>query len=241
MGLASLLGLLLLATATRGHATVVPLAQARLCISEDRTVPSWSGRRNDRCVVRFEILARTWDAELLAGWYCWPGAETPPRWRPSPVCSADPGRYSVTTVVLFERRRGSEMARVLYARQLAEEDELFESVRMHQVQKERIVDLSICLNGTGGCGQELLAWREHSLHPRALNLRAQFDRALPPGFTTYRSPWLDLKTMRVRGGGWKRGVDANCCPSMQMGCNVTLRGDSAVLGHCRIGLARDGE
>jgi hypothetical protein len=235
MRFASLCALLFLTTATHGRTTVVPLAQARLCISEHQAVPSWSGRRNERCIVRFETIARTVDAELLAGWYCWPGAKAPARWRPSAVCSADPTRYSVTTLVLFEHQLGSKTARVLHAEQLSEEEELFESVRMHDVQKEKIVDLSVCLNGTGGCGQELLAWRGHALHPRARNLRDRFDRALPRGFTTYKSPWLDLETMRVRGGGWKRGKDANCCPSIQMECIVALRGDSAGLSRCRTG------
>ncbi len=203
----------------------VTLTQMRQCIDEidsldDRKhVPIWSGHANPQCTVRVETLSTKKGATLLAGWYRWPLAEME--------------KYSVVALVAYEREKGRDVVTPLLTRVEAGDTMRFEEVAMRTIDGERVLEIVSCLNGTGGCGQEFFAWRNRALVPLATNYRDAFNQKLPRGVTTYKSPNLDLKTMTIRGGGWREGKDANCCPSIVMECKVSLAGDQAQLTACR--------
>jgi hypothetical protein len=209
----------------------VTLSQMHECIDEldplveREHVPTWSGHASQQCTVKVETLATKKGASLLVGWYRWPLS-----WLP---------KYSVVTFVAYEREKGSDVVTPLLTRIESEESARFDGVAMTAVNGERVLEIVYCLNGTGGCGQEFFAWRKNALVPLATNYRDAFNRKLPRGMTTYKSPDLDLKTMTIRGGGWRDGKDSNCCPSIIMKCKVSLIGDKAQLAACRIANPQD--
>ena len=200
----------------------VTLTQMQQCIDqidplyERGQVATWSGRANSKCTVKIETLATNKDATLVAGWYRWPLADMP--------------QYLVVALVVYEKKNE---ATPLLTRVESEEIARFEKVAVRPAGGQRVLDILSCVNGTGGCAQELFAWRSGALLPIATNYRDAFNRKLPPGLTTYKSPSIDLKTMTIRGGGWRDGKDPNCCPSISMQCKVSLAGDQARLSACR--------
>ena len=203
----------------------VALSQMQQCIdqidplNEREHVATWSGRENRQCSVKIETLATNKGATLFAGWYRWPLADMP--------------QYSVVALVAYEGKKGSSEVTPLLTRVESEEMGRFAEAAVKPAGGQRVLDILSCVSGTGGCAQELFAWRSGALVPIATNYRDAFNRKLPPGLTTYKSPSIDLKTMTIRGGGWRDGKDPNCCPSISMQCKVSLAGDQAQLSACR--------
>lgn len=91
-----------------------------------------------------------------------------------------------------------------------------------------LIELLICLNGTGGCLREYLldtgAGLRHVNKPFASSLQAR----LPEGQRLHKGMTLDLVTLR---GTWpvNAGTDPNCCPSLMFDYEVRLEGVDMVL------------
>ena len=200
----------------------IALTQIHQCIDEidplvqREAVAMWSGHANAQCKVKIETLATIKKTSLVAGWYRWPIADMP--------------KYSVVALVVFQR---SNVITPLITRVESEDISRFANVRMATISGDRVLEILSCLNGTGGCWQEFFAWRSGALSPVATNYRDAFNKKLPAGLTTYKSPNLDLMTMTIKGGGWRDGKDPNCCPSIIMTCKVALAGELATLSACR--------
>ena len=78
---------------------------------------------------------------------------------------------------------------------------------------ESVLSVLYCTNGTGGCAQGLLIWREEAW--RRLERDASWDPVygnLPEGYRPHKSPAIDLGNLT-----WEQNIahrnDANCCPS----------------------------
>jgi hypothetical protein len=88
-----------------------------------------------------------------------------------------------------------------------------------------LMELTVCLNGTGGCAREYLRlaagrWRE-VIQAYVTDLHAR----LPADHTLHKGRQLDLATLR---GVWPVAApgDPNCCPSFEIAFRVRLDGDT---------------
>jgi hypothetical protein len=89
-----------------------------------------------------------------------------------------------------------------------------------------LLSVQECVNGTGGCGQDLLYFRRGTWAPVTETWWGQLpgnirDRIL-------HGMLIDPRTLRAEGGLY-RGTDPNCCPSDLLTAQLRLVGDSLVL------------
>jgi hypothetical protein len=109
--------------------------------------------------------------------------------------------------------------------------EFVSGMKAHPRQGILLVEVLLCLNGTGGCSRNYLvdsaAGLEHVSMPFAEALRTQ----LPEGERLHKGMTLDMETLRgtwpVAGPG-----DANCCPSKVFDHAVRLDRTELILVRC---------
>jgi hypothetical protein len=114
--------------------------------------------------------------------------------------------------------------------------ELLRDVRAEPRPEGLLIDLLICLNGTGGCSHEyLLATAE--LHYVDSNVAASLQALLAEGQYLHKGLDLDLKTLT---GTWPvaRSGDRNCCPSLLFDFQARLDGTKMVLVGATLGPPR---
>lgn len=96
-----------------------------------------------------------------------------------------------------------------------------------QRQEGLVIELVLCLNGTGGCSREyVLAIRGLQFIERAFI--EELSAMLPPGLRLHKGMTLDLTTLE---GVWPVAAtgDANCCPSWELVYEVALIGSALKL------------
>ena len=146
--------------------------------------------------------------------------------------SPDADRYELVSEVLYERRDQGPV-KPLWLYQQDSSLARIESVNVVRLGKRVIVDVFCCLNGTGGCYNEMVEWNAgKGAVPFAADYRHAFDAALPKGYATYKSPSIDFKQMTISGFGWQ-AHDANCCPTLEMHCAISVKDNQFVLHGCR--------
>ena len=140
---------------------------------------------------------------------------------------------SDTRVDLYESHSGERHRRDVWSEEVDPEISRVERVTLHKIGPSRIVEVFECLNGTGGCYQEFLAWSP-GVDCRAVDhVRDKFNAALPRPLTTLKAPIADLDAMTIRGNGWKPSA-CNACPSLEMTCRLTFDGDAFHLSKCAV-------
>ena len=198
----------------------VPVSRAiafNRCIDKSAP-PSWKHLPHKSCTVEWSKLGSRGKAVLYRARYRWPSDEGIVY--PSP----DPPHYFAVTEVLFEGVEKGAVVTPLFALQ---EDETYNYLRpltFHKVGGRRLIEVLICLNGTGGCGQDFLSWRSGKLRALKNETRAQIDGWLAPGYSTSKAPQIDIDLLSGRAGGWLE-TDPNCCPSRNVEFSLALLPD----------------
>ena len=179
--------------------------------------PSWKHPPHKFCTVQWSKLGSRGHAVLYRARYQWPSDEGIDYSPPPP----DPPHYLAVTEVLFEGTDKGTVVTPLFALQ---EDETYSFLRpltFHKVGGRSLVEILICLNGTGGCGQDFLSWRSDNLHALKNETRAQIDKWLAPGYSTLKAPQIDIDSLSGQSGGWLK-TDPNCCPSRTVEFSIAL-------------------
>jgi len=101
-------------------------------------------------------------------------------------------------------------------------------VRAERRTEGLLIELLICLNGTGGCGRHYLLDPGAGLSVVAMPFVDELRARLPDDHALHKGVTLDLATLR---GTWPVALrgDANCCPSKVFDYEVRLDGASMVL------------
>jgi hypothetical protein len=142
---------------------------------------------------------------------------------------------SIDELVLLARRPGADTASLRWhIRSVREFDFLMDPV-WADTDDGVFLELSVCLNGTGGCREEymrLINGRWRVLKQEFLDsLRAR----VPEGYRMHHGRRLDLQTMR--GVQWiSKPEDPNCCPSGRLDFRVRLEGERLRLLEATAGL-----
>jgi hypothetical protein len=90
-----------------------------------------------------------------------------------------------------------------------------------------LLSVMMCLNGTGGCGQEFL---QRHANGRWYGVRQAWLDQLPAGFIGRIRHGIRIDPTSLRGeAGFYGDGDPNCCPSQRLLVDLELRGDSLVL------------
>lgn len=91
-----------------------------------------------------------------------------------------------------------------------------------------VVELLICLNGTGGCTREYLLTFGERIQVVEKRFAAELAARLPAGLRLHKGMTLDLGTLR---GIWPVAAedDPNCCPSRELAYEVRFAGAAMVL------------
>ncbi len=106
-------------------------------------------------------------------------------------------------------------------------------VEIHSRDTNHVLAFTYCVNGTGGCWQELFiktsaaVWRPLEKDDTWAIVYA----GMPEGYTLHKSPVVDFKTMT-----WDRAMatfdDPNCCPSGTIRMKLAIRdGRLSILSH----------
>ena len=94
-----------------------------------------------------------------------------------------------------------------------------------------LVGIDECVNGTGGCAQSFLLWRDKGWHGVRLtfvdSLNRRFPGAINHGFH------VDVKTLRASAAVYAPS-DANCCPSRTAEMQLRLRNDALEIVSLRL-------
>jgi len=131
-------------------------------------------------------------------------------------------------LALFARAPAAPDARLVWHLVRDRDFEFLDTLQWVGTSRGVFLDLRICLNGTGGCGNEYLRfdgerWRAVT-QPFARDLQAR----LPPDHRLHKGRWLDVATLT---GIWPVAApgDANCCPSLELPFSLRLVADALVL------------
>ena len=94
-----------------------------------------------------------------------------------------------------------------------------------------LVAIEECVNGTGGCSQNIMLYRGDSLHAVRLafidSLEHRFPGSIQHGFH------VDVRTLAADAAIYSDG-DANCCPSRTAIMTLRLRGDALEIATLRL-------
>ncbi|HZD04653.1 MAG TPA: hypothetical protein VE173_07040 [Longimicrobiales bacterium] len=106
--------------------------------------------------------------------------------------------------------------------------ELLSGVEGVRREEGLVVELLICLNGTGGCTREYLLAAGERLEVVEKRFAAELATRLPAGVRLHKGMTLDLTTLR---GVWPVAAedDPNRCPSLELAYEVRLVGATMVL------------
>jgi len=89
-----------------------------------------------------------------------------------------------------------------------------------------LVAIDDCINGTGGCGQEFLVYRDNKWRQIRTAFLDSLDRRYPGAVR--HGFHMDVHTFRARAALYADG-DANCCPSRFATMTIRLRGEALEL------------
>jgi hypothetical protein len=194
-----------------------------VCISASEPIPNWTDAPPADCSVSWEQLGADGNRLLYAGRYSWPSdSET-----------AAQHNYKVVTAVLYEGRGTDDSVVPLWNLRVDETDESLRSVSLVRVGPIPLVRVETCLNGTGGCAATLYRWRPGALVDLTSDLRQQIAAALPAGYSLYKVPDIDVKSMTISGGAWAKD-DPACCPTSTLTCTLKLGDGKASAIDCRV-------
>ena len=199
-----------IASATASDWMTVSFARER-CLPEGVTTSDIARAKSGRCLESWTRL----DRSLYAARYRMSSRDEP----------------DVVTEVLFESPSMDGRVRPLWLTQATSDIYEIQRVTLHRVGKSRIVDVFGCLNGTGGCDQELVLCSSAEGCRKLENLRPKFNAALPRGYTTLKAPIARLDRMLIEGYGWKPEA-CNACASLEMTCHLSFDGQVFALARC---------
>jgi hypothetical protein len=193
------------------NAQEVSLSKAsNTCFGTWKGLPRWTEPPIPGCVVSWSVVGMAQGVTLFEGRYS----------RPSPEGTD----ARIVTEVLFKATEQPGQVVPLHA---VEEDETYNFLRpysLYIVANRSLLELNICLNGTGGCGQEFIEFHNGAIRPVIGEIRGQIEALLPPGLTQNKNPHVSLSQLRGQGGAWAKN-DPNCCPSYDVAFNVRLVGN----------------
>jgi hypothetical protein len=88
-----------------------------------------------------------------------------------------------------------------------------------------LLELRVCLNGTGGCGYQYYRLAHGGWRPMVQAFLDDLSSRLPSGHSLHKGRTLDLATL---SGVWPVAApgDANCCPSFRIAFRLRLDGDT---------------
>jgi hypothetical protein len=88
-----------------------------------------------------------------------------------------------------------------------------------------LLELRVCLNGTGGCGYQYYRLAQGGWRPVIQAFLDDLSSRLPSGHSLHKGRTLDLATLN---GVWPVAAsgDANCCPSFRIAFRLRLDGDT---------------
>jgi hypothetical protein len=98
------------------------------------------------------------------------------------------------------------------------------------IQGSTLLSVMLCVNGTGGCGQDFLV---RGSGGKWQDVRQQWLKQLPAGYSgrIRHGTRIEPRTLKGEAGFYADG-DANCCPSQVLKLDLALKGDALVLaGH----------
>jgi len=115
------------------------------------------------------------------------------------------------------------------------------SVDLHRTPGgERVLSITYCLNGTGGCAQGLLIWDGNAW--RRLERDDSWDaayRTLPAGYRRHKSAAIDLEALTWRESLAGPG-DPNCCPSGYIDFRLAIIGGKLAVKSYDIAVPEEG-
>lgn len=189
----------------------VPLSLASTqCFSAGAPAPRWDGPAVPNCTTSWTTIGQAQGATLYQGRYS----------RPSPG-SAD---AKLVTEVLFRGTGRSPYVIPVHAVEEDEADSFLKSYTVHGMAGRSVIELTSCVNGTGGCTQHFFEFVGGNVLPLAADIEGQVKAVLPAGFTQLKSPVVDLDTLSGEAGAWAKD-DPDCCPSYKVVFGVELRGE----------------
>jgi hypothetical protein len=106
--------------------------------------------------------------------------------------------------------------------------EFLDTLRLVETSGDVFLALSLCLNGTGGCGDQYLRFDRGRWRPLTQPFARDLQARLPPEHWLHKGRQLDLETL---SGVWPVSAsgDGNCCPSLEMPFSLRLEGDALIL------------
>lgn len=131
-------------------------------------------------------------------------------------------------LALFARVAGAPDARLAWHLVRDREFEFLDTLRLVETSGDVFLVLSLCLNGTGGCGDQYLRFDRDRWRPVTQPFARDLQARLPPEHWLHKGRRLDLETLR---GVWPVAApgDGNCCPSLEMPFRLRLEVDALIL------------
>lgn len=111
--------------------------------------------------------------------------------------------------------------------------EFVSGVKAQPRQDVLLIELLLCLNGTGGCSRNYLVDTAAGLEYVRMRFADELRAQLSEGERLHKGMTLDLETLR---GTWPVAElgDANCCPSKVFHYEVRLAGTELILEHAAL-------
>jgi hypothetical protein len=131
-------------------------------------------------------------------------------------------------MALFSRAPGAADGHLAWHVVRDRDVEFLDSLLLTRTQRDTFLELTICLNGTGGCGTEYLRFLGNRWHALSQPFAKALQARLPAGHWLHKGRQLDLASLT---GVWPVAApgDGNCCPSLEIPFAVRLAGDSLTL------------
>jgi len=140
----------------------------------------------------------------------------------------EPDTMDLDELVLLTHEAGSVDAQLVWHTVRDRDFEFLDSLQWVPTSHGVFLDLRTCLNGTGGCGDEYLRYRDGRWRYVPQPFTKDLQARLPPGHWLHKGRRLDLETLT---GVWPVAApgDGNCCPSLELPYTLVLVGDTLAL------------
>lgn len=189
------------------------------CVTPLRTNLVWAAADSTCQLVGFRPLG-------TAGGLAWSVA----RYRRSVVFddSLDLGTMDLDELALFARAGPAPEERLVWHLVRDRDFEFLDTLRWVATTRDIFLVVTLCLNGTGGCGDEYLRFADGGWRPLEQPFARALQARLPRDHWLHKGRRLDLETLT---GIWPVAApgDGNCCPSLELPFSLELVGDTLLL------------
>jgi hypothetical protein len=132
---------------------------------------------------------------------------------------------SLDELVLAGRVPGAGEAEVVLHWSTDRREQFLDTVMAVPTAPGLLLELTVCVNGTGGCGQDYFRLASNRWRAVSQAFIADLVARLPAGHSLHKGRRLDLATL---SGVWPVAApgDPNCCPTYEIEFRLRLDGDT---------------